>query len=266
MLELRKIAASCTLFLSQVLTTPAIAAPCFPAPTFLRTLTALAPNGPFLTRGLVLAAYESGRRWALDPRLPLAISGQETRFGTDPAAQICLSRYNAWGVMACTRNGCSCRQFRSWEHGIEQVSALLRSCYLNADCNSTRGGPLRNTIPLIGEVYCGQNDPGCAVWARAVRFFYRRFGGTSTPDGSGDRLEWAGGCCVDCSGDGVPFVNDLLIGINVLLGNFPLQACWTLDLADTDPATNGFPDGSITVDEVLIGVNEALLGCPTANY
>lgn len=61
-------------------------------------------------------------------------------------------------------------------------------------------------------------------------------------------------CPDDCNGDGVVRVNELVTGVNILLGNTPLSACIPVD-------TNG--DGVVEVNELVQGVNAALYGCPS---
>lgn len=60
-------------------------------------------------------------------------------------------------------------------------------------------------------------------------------------------------CVGDCNGDGVVTVDEILIGVNIALGNLDVSACENFD-------ANG--DGQVTVDEILTAVNNALNGCP----
>jgi hypothetical protein len=69
--------------------------------------------------------------------------------------------------------------------------------------------------------------------------------GTRTPAG-------VEGCVGDCGHDGRVTVVDLLRGVNIALGNTPPEEC---------PAFDANVDGAITVDEILIAVNNALRGC-----
>ena len=59
-------------------------------------------------------------------------------------------------------------------------------------------------------------------------------------------------CVGDCDGNGSVGVTQLLVVVNVALGNAELAACTAGD-------ANG--DGQITVDEILVAVNNALTGC-----
>ncbi|GIW45400.1 MAG: hypothetical protein KatS3mg077_2682 [Candidatus Binatia bacterium] len=238
------------------------AGPCFPVPQFLGVIGQLAPNSVFhrnWTEHTSLAwFYGKGER--LDPRLPFAIAGQETRFATDPRAATCLSRLNAWGIMSCTSSGCSCRQFRSWEQAWSYVSRLLGRCYIQARC-SFSDFP-RDTIPLIAAKYCPAGaDPRCAYWANGVRTFYQQFGGIAFSDGRNDFLTWFGGCCIDCNGDGYPTISDAIVAVSAAFGGGEeTYRCLSLDYK-LEPGF-GLPDGFITIDEIMAGVNEILNGCP----
>jgi hypothetical protein len=59
-------------------------------------------------------------------------------------------------------------------------------------------------------------------------------------------------CIGDCNGDRTAAIDDLVLLVNVALGNEPISAC---DGADT----NG--DGGITIDELIGAVRSALEGC-----
>ncbi|MBX3026534.1 hypothetical protein KF840_16640 [bacterium] len=63
----------------------------------------------------------------------------------------------------------------------------------------------------------------------------------------------AGAQCVgDCNGDGQVAINELIIGVNIALGEQPVSAC---------PAfANG--QGEVTIAQLILGVNNALNGCP----
>ncbi len=59
-------------------------------------------------------------------------------------------------------------------------------------------------------------------------------------------------CIGDCNTDGEVTINELLLGVNIALGNAVIGNCSKLD-------RNG--DSQVTVDELLVAVNEALNGC-----
>jgi hypothetical protein len=60
-------------------------------------------------------------------------------------------------------------------------------------------------------------------------------------------------CPGDCRGDGTVTVDDLLIGVNLILEIVPLSRCPVFDV-------NG--DAHVTIDDLIIALNAALNGCP----
>lgn len=60
-------------------------------------------------------------------------------------------------------------------------------------------------------------------------------------------------CVGDCNGDGVVTVNELIVLVDIALGNIPISAC---------PAGDADQDGNITINEIVAAVNNALNGCP----
>ena len=60
-------------------------------------------------------------------------------------------------------------------------------------------------------------------------------------------------CVGDCGGDGEVTINDLLLMVNIALGNLPVSSC---------TAGDANHDGEITINEILAAVNNALNGCP----
>jgi hypothetical protein len=61
-----------------------------------------------------------------------------------------------------------------------------------------------------------------------------------------------GGCVGDCDGNGEVSISDLIVGVNIALGNQPVSNCPAFD-----------PDGTgmVTINELIQGVNNALNGC-----
>jgi hypothetical protein len=59
-------------------------------------------------------------------------------------------------------------------------------------------------------------------------------------------------CVGDCNGDGVVMINELIIGVGIVLESTPLASC-----AAVDP--NG--DGAVAINELVAAVNAALTGC-----
>jgi hypothetical protein len=103
-----------------------------------------------------------GRKWDVDPRLVIAISGQETSFGR----RLCV-QFNAWNWFWCLaqkagcgdRGPCAGSPLDSWPHGITQINRQMKR-YFDVG---------RTTIPSIRQVYCHEN---CEPWIRNVTRFY----------------------------------------------------------------------------------------------
>jgi hypothetical protein len=53
----------------------------------------------------------------------------------------------------------------------------------------------------------------------------------------------------DCNGDGVVTIDELILGVNIALGNLPLTDC---------PAFDTNRDGMVSIDELIAAVNAAL--------
>lgn len=76
---------------------------------------------------------------------------------------------------------------------------------------------------------------------------------TSTPTPSATATPTPA-CPGDCSRNGLVTVDEILLSVNIALGNVSLEACAPAD------ATH---DGQITIDEILLAINVALGGCPS---
>lgn len=77
-----------------------------------------------------------------------------------------------------------------------------------------------------------------------------------TDCGVGSRATCVDGSCVctgDCDGDGQTVVSDLVKAVGVLIGNTQLSTC---------PASDANSNGTVTVDELLVGLNNLTRGCP----
>ena len=59
-------------------------------------------------------------------------------------------------------------------------------------------------------------------------------------------------CVGDCNGDGSVAINELIGGVNIALGNAPVDSCPSFD-------RNG--NGSVSIDELIAAVNVAQTGC-----
>lgn len=60
-------------------------------------------------------------------------------------------------------------------------------------------------------------------------------------------------CVGDCDGNGVVAINELVLGVNIALGQQPISVCEAFD-------RNG--SGEVTIDELITAVTNALEGCP----
>jgi hypothetical protein len=69
---------------------------------------------------------------------------------------------------------------------------------------------------------------------------------------AGVRTGHSGHCVGDCNGDGAVTVSELITGVNIALGNLPIDACSVLDV-------NG--DGMVEINELIAAVAAALTGC-----
>ena len=109
------------------------------------------------------AFVRAGRKYGVDPFLMVAISGQESSFGTyGPSRKI----YNAWGWGPHIK-------FKSWEESIDMVTRGLAKGYI-------REG--RTTIPKISTKWApvgAANDPTNlnSHWVKGVEKFYLELGG-----------------------------------------------------------------------------------------
>ena len=111
--------------------------------------------------GLGNVFVAAGRKYGVDPLLPVAISGAESSFGKH-----ILGDHNAWGWGPG-------RSFGSWEDAISTITQGLRSGYLNEG---------RSSVAAIGSKWAPQgasNDPGNlnSNWVTNVSDFLRQLGG-----------------------------------------------------------------------------------------
>jgi hypothetical protein len=61
-----------------------------------------------------------------------------------------------------------------------------------------------------------------------------------------------GQCVGDCDGNGEVTVDELIVGVDIVLGTAALDDC---------PSFDADGNGEVTVDELIVGVNNALQGC-----
>ncbi len=64
-------------------------------------------------------------------------------------------------------------------------------------------------------------------------------------------------CAGDCSGDGEVTVNELVLGVNIALGNASIEQCSSFDVNS---------DAEVTVTELIGAVNSALNGCTNGSF
>jgi hypothetical protein len=62
-------------------------------------------------------------------------------------------------------------------------------------------------------------------------------------------------CVGDCNGDGMVTINELIVGVNIVLGDLPVSAC--------EAFANS--EGQVTMAQLILGVNNALNGCPAVS-
>jgi hypothetical protein len=63
-----------------------------------------------------------------------------------------------------------------------------------------------------------------------------------------------GSCVGDCNGSDSVEINELIIGVNIALGNTPLSTC---------PSFDANHSGMVEINELVTAVNNALNGCPS---
>ena len=61
------------------------------------------------------------------------------------------------------------------------------------------------------------------------------------------------GCVGDCNGNGTVAINELVVGVNIALGNAQVSGCTSFDKN---------ANGGVEINELVQGVNNALNGCP----
>ena len=108
--------------------------------------------------GLGNVFVSTGRKYGVDPRLVVAISGIESSFGTR-----IMGAHNAWGWGPG-------KPFSSWEEGISAVTQGLRSGYLDRGL-TTPGQIVKRYAPASD----GNDETN---WAKTVESFMQELGAT----------------------------------------------------------------------------------------
>jgi hypothetical protein len=151
--------------------------------------------------------------------------------------------------------------------GVESFVFQPNGCTAGTDCTGVRAllFSLANTEPLPDDALLFTCD--VAIGAATAAGVYPLTAGPmlgSDPDGGPLLLIGADGavtvelppppaCVGDCDGSGEVSVNELLIGVNILLGSTAVAQCPAMDVG---------ADGSVSVSEIIAAVNVALGTCP----
>lgn len=230
---IRKLSCMLVYTLILVLVTPAAtwARPCLTLLTARQAITSR--NGPVISA--LTTFFTAGATYNVDPRLAIAIAGQESNFGNNGTCA--TQRNNAWGWGG---GPATCWTFASFSAGAERVTRGLREVYLNQGLD---------TLGEIGPVYCG-TGPECGVWPGAVACFYNTGCGMASMNGNLGNLTYGGGCCGDCSHDVSVSVDEVIYIINIVLGRVP-----PCDRSDPDE------NGLVLVNDAVTALRSALGGC-----
>lgn len=136
-----------------------------------------------------------------------------------------------------------------WDEGC--AAAARTRC--TAECTTC---PPSNCCGAHAEAGC--NEPTCAACVCDVDAFCcdEQWDGSCVAISRSDcasECACSPACPGDCGADDTVAVNELIIAVNIALGNAPVDDCSAID-------TNG--DGQVTVNELIQAVNAALNGCP----
>ena len=115
--------------------------------------------------------------------------------------------------------------------------------YSQADAATASGFSLVRQ-PLAEDLITAVGDPEPWLDDGVLGVIYRRgeFTGPRVP----------GICVGDCSANGLVTVNELVTGVNLALGRMPVSACGVFDVDG---------DGTVSIDELVGAVADALQGC-----
>lgn len=133
--------------------------------------------------GLGSLFVQEGCSNRIDPRLVLAIAGQETAFGTTGVCSSYMNPFNWFWCRGCKPNDPTCQTcvdddpadikcqrspYPRWDRAVSQVSKFLRTSYLDHGLD---------TIEKIGTRFCRKD---CKGWAAGVSGTYRQLLGDTT--------------------------------------------------------------------------------------
>jgi len=186
---------------------------------------------------------------------PVAVGGLQNDIGFDAHTPIAVA---SGGTPDCTTDpnqllagftflpvpctpGIDCTGVRAVIISIDPTSfsipdgATLYACNVSISADTPPG-----TYPLLASMPQAADVLGAMLSVQAS-------------DGTIDVTPPTAPACVgDCDGDGIVAINELLIGVNIATGGAPVSACPQFD-------ANG--DHTVTVDEVIRAVKNALSGC-----
>jgi hypothetical protein len=171
--------------------------------------------------------------------------------GAAPASPDCFGPVTSQGHnLIGNANGCAIMFLGSDIAGESVGLGLL----------AANGGPTQTHALLPGSPAIDAGDPGTpgtggtACEATDQRGVARPMAGERGGMALCDigAFEAPAPCLGDCDDRGMVTVDEILILVNIALGNAALSVC---------PAGDGNTDGQVTVDEILTAVNNALNGC-----
>jgi hypothetical protein len=193
----------------------------------------------------------------IDPAAEVA--GVQADFAFDPATPVVAAPS---GQPDCTISG-------EVGAGVQAFTFLPLGCTPGSDCTGVRAFvfALDHTDPIPDDTLL--YTCAVAIGAGTPPGDYPLQAGDalgSDPDGAAVPLLGVDGavsvdeaapppaCAGDCDGGGGVSINELLLGVNIVIGSAASGQC---------PAMDANGDGSVAVNELVQAVNAALGGCPT---
>jgi len=135
---------------------------------------------------------------------------------------------------------------------------LELECRDGAPCAGTHkvcSGGKRKAAPCLDDAGCGDSaciasGTACTTGAFAAQPCVDN---SDCPSAVCSGPSVAPACSGDCNRSNTVTVDEVILTVNIALGNRPLSECAAADAS---------ADNQVTVDEILQGVNMALTGCP----